>query len=749
MRIPLLFTLGSMLASFVGYSQCSVTSAPSNNCSYYGMQITAFSLNNISSNNPSCSAGGYGNFATPVRSLLMGSTYNWTAVTGTGYYSLGFAIWIDLNNNGLFDATEMVAVSAPNVTHAGNLTIPLTATPGANRKMRIRSGYYSNITGGQACTSFLGGYGETEDYLVDITAPTPCAGAPSANTIVVPAAGICPNSSALLNLANSYTAFGYTYQWLSSTVSNVGPFTPISGATLTSYQTPTLNASLYYQAVITCTNGNATTTTTGAQLIIQGNTISQVPYNEGFEGITKNDAWPNCSWAATSGTTVSRTYTMTYSQQRSARSGSKFASFYYVPSGSNYVWTNGIQLYAGVTYSTGLWYKTNYYGDVNWSNMSILLGTSQSTTGLVSLASTSGPAGASVYTPLSNTFTVASSGIYYAAIRGTSSGGCCAYHLNWDDFSITAPCSLNTPTVSLTANSSTVCAGTPVTISATGASTYNWNTGATGNNLAITPFASATYSVVGTNTNSGCSATRKIDITVNQKPNILVYATKNSVCAGSPVQLTATGASNYTWSTGSNLNTISVAPTTATTYSVIGQSGNCDNQVTQFINVNQLPTVSASTERTDICKGESVLLTGAGAATYQWLANTIFLAAPQVMVTPNVSTTYTLVGTDGNGCSNSTTLVQNVSACLGLNGVTYSNGGVKLYPNPTTSSFNLEFSSSLSRHITVTDLTGRVIINSNSKSENMNVNLSAYASGVYYVKIQSEELNEVIKVVKD
>lgn len=738
-----------MLASLGGYAQCSVTSAPNNNCNYYGMQITAFSLNNISSNNPSCSPGGYGNFATPVRSLLMGNTYNWTATTGTGYYSLGFAIWIDLNNNGLFDAAEMVAVSAPNVNHAGTITIPFTATPGTNRKMRIRSGYYSYINGNQACTGYLGGYGETEDYLVDIVAPPPCAGAPASNTVVGPTSGICANAATTLSLSTTYTTFGLTYQWMSSTVSNVGPFTPITGATLTSYQTPTLSSSVYYQAVITCTNSNQTTSATAAQVVIQGNTISQVPYYEGFEGVSQNNAWPNCSWAATSPTTVSRTYTMTYNQQRFARTGSKFASFYYSPSGTNYAWTNGIQLYAGVTYSTGLWYKTNYYGDLNWSNMAILLGTSQTTTGLVPIVSTSGPAAASSYAPLGGTFTVASSGIYYAAIRGISSGGCCAYHLNWDDFSITAPCSLNTPSVTLSANSTTVCAGSPVNITASGANNYTWSTGATGSNFSINPYNSAVFTVVGTNTNSGCSATKNLNVTVEQRPNVLVYATKNSVCAGGSVQLTAIGAATYTWSNGSNMPSISVAPTSATTYSVIGQTGNCDNQATQFINVNALPTVSASTERSDICKGESVMLTGAGASTYQWLANTIFLSSAQVMVTPNVSTTYTLVGTDANGCSNSTTLVQNVSACLGLNGVTYSSGGVKLYPNPTHGSFNLEFGSSANRHITVSDLTGRIIFDSNSKLENLNVSLSDYASGVYYVRIQSQSLNEVIKVVKD
>jgi hypothetical protein len=713
------------------------------------MQITAFSLNNISSNNPSCSSNGYGNFATPVRTLLMGNTYNWTATTGTGYYSLGFAIWIDLNNNGLFDATEMLAVSPPNTTHSGTLNIPFTATPGTGRKMRIRSGYYSYITGSQACTSYLGGYGETEDYVVDIIAPAPCSGAPASNTVVAPAAGICPGASASLSLATSYTAFGYTYQWLSSTISQVGPFTPVSGATLSALLTPTLNTNTYYQAVITCTNGNITTSATAAQVIVQGTTISQVPYLEGFEGVTQNNSWPNCSWTSSTPTTICRTYTQTLNQQRFARTGSKFGSFYYFPSGTNYVWTNGIQLYAGVTYSAGLWFKTNYYGDLNWSDMSIMLGASQSTTGLVSIVSSNGAAASTSYKPLSNTFTVATSGIYYAAVRATSSGGCCAYHLNWDDFSITAPCALNTPTVSLAASNSTVCSGTPVTITASGANTYTWSTGATGNNITVVPGTSASFSVAGTNTASGCPAGQSTYITVNAQPNVLIYATKNTVCAGSPVQLTALGAATYTWSNGSNLNSISVTPNATTTYSVIGSAANgCDNMTSQVIAVNPLPTVSATSDRADLCRGESATLNGGGAATYQWLANTIFLAAAQVVVTPNTTTTYTLIGTNANGCSNSTTLVENVSECLGINGITYTSGGVKLYPNPTNGSFVVEFKGNQNKHISIVDVTGRLILDSTSKTENLTVNLSNYASGVYYVKIQSEDVNEVIKVVK-
>src|SRR5207253_7198962 len=113
--------------------------------------------------------------------------------------------------------------------------------------------------------------------------------------------------------------------------------------------------------------------------------------------------------------------------------GSKFASFYYSPSGTNYFYTNAIQMYAGVTYSASVWFATNYYGDLNWTDMSIMVGPNQTTVGLVPVASTNGPAASSGYKSLSNTFTVATSGIYYVAIRGTNSGGCCAYHLNWDD----------------------------------------------------------------------------------------------------------------------------------------------------------------------------------------------------------------------------------------------------------------------------------------------------------------------------
>ncbi len=624
-------------------------------------------------------------------------------------------------------------------TYIGTGNMNYVGTPGQTLTVRFQ-------TDGSVVYSGL-------DFTVTSTGScfaAPCAGTPGSNTVIVtPTVPVCPGASAFLTL-NSYSLGGLTYQWQQSTISNVGPFTPIANATLAAYNTPTLNTPIYYSAVITCTNSASSFTTAGAQVLIQGNTVSQVPYLETFEGIYNTNQLPNCSWSASSLNNVTRTYTTTLTQQRSARSGSKFASFYYFPSGTNYFYTNGIQLNAGVTYSTSVWYKTNYYGDLNWSDLSIMLGSSQSTTGLVTLASTNGPAASTAYMPLANTFTVASSGIYYVAIRGISSGGCCAYHLNWDDLEIIAPCSINSPTLSVNASTTTICAGDAVTLNASGASTYSWSHGPTTAQVIANPLQSTLYSVVGTNTASGCAMTVNQYIQVNAAPSIAVFSDKQTVCSGQPAVLTALGASTYTWSTGANTNFITVAPTTNTSYSVIGSNAaGCTGNMVQQITVLANPVVSGSVDRADICRGESATLTGSGAVSYQWASPSLFVQSPVANVSPNVSTTYTLTGSDNNGCKGVTTVALNVQACVGLKEMTSTSGGVKVYPNPNDGVFTIVVANGKNKTVEILDMTGRLISSSTGKAEVLNMDISALANGIYYVKIQSSEGVEVIKVIKN
>lgn len=734
-------------------SQCSVSSAPNSNCNY-NFNISAFSLNSITSTgNGGCGSGGYNNFATPVRALTMGQTYPYSVTFASSYYAMGFAIWIDLNGDLQFNNTEMLAVQPFNYGsgYTGNITIPFTATPGTGRKMRIRHCDYTTPTGNDACTSYLGYYGEIEDYLVDIIAPPPCSGSVAATSVVTPTYQICPNSATTVSLATTYTNYGYTYQWQMSTVSAVGPWTTISGANLPSYTTPTLSGSVYYSAIVTCTNGNNFTTASAGQVTVVTVTTSNVPYYEGFENIAFNNQLPNCSWAATNMPSVTRTYTSTLNANRSARTGSRYASFYsYYINGSNYFYTNGIQLNAGVTYSAALWFQTEYYGYTNVTNLSILYGTTQSTTGLVTIASQS-PAASPVYKSLSNTFTVPTSGLYYIAVKATSNGSYGTQYLSWDDLSITVPCSLNQSTISLSASQTTICNGQSISITAAGADTYTWNTGANGSTISDTPGASFTYSVMGTNTLTGCTFSQLQTVIVNNAPNVVIFADAPQACPGTPVHLTASGAGSYTWTNGSNAGLITVSPTVSTVYSVLGANANCTSAASLQVLVYPQPTVTASSSApTQMCAGETQMLTGGGSniVTYQWAANTLFIQAPVAFISPNVTTTYTLTGVDANGCTAKTTLVQVVDACVGLNEVNATLSGVKIYPNPTAGLFTVELNGNVNKAIEVMDVTGRVVLVNTAKDGKVNVNISALANGVYYVKIQSGNGVEVIKVVK-
>lgn len=144
----------------------------------------------------------------------------------------------------------------------------------------------------------------------------------------------------------------------------------------------------------------------------------------------------------------------------------------------------------------------------------------------------------------------------------------------------------NPPVAGFTASASTVCAGTPVTFTNTTTSnttaTYSWDFGDGNNSTSANPshtYASGgNYTVTLTSTNMGGSDTETFSITVNAAPSVAISG-PSSVCSGSSVNLTASGATTYSWSNGLGTNaTVSVTPTSNTTYTVTGTAAGCSAQ---------------------------------------------------------------------------------------------------------------------------------------------------------------------------
>ncbi|OWY23335.1 hypothetical protein C7N43_07130 [Sphingobacteriales bacterium UPWRP_1] len=77
---------------------------------------------------------------------------------------------------------------------------------------------------------------------------------------------------------------------------------------------------------------------------------------------------------------------------------------------------------------------------------------------------------------------------------------------------------LPAPQVQITASAQTTTPGESVTLTATGADTFNWDNGQTGNSIAVFPTETTNYCVTGNNISTGCANDTCITITVASQP---------------------------------------------------------------------------------------------------------------------------------------------------------------------------------------------------------------------------------------
>lgn len=172
------------------------------------------------------------------------------------------------------------------------------------------------------------------------------------------------------------------------------------------------------------------------------------------------------------------------------------------------------------------------------------------------------------------------------------------------------------------------------------------------------------YKLTALETASG-SCRDSVSFFVNVSPGLNVTVNNPApVCAGTPVTLSAAGATSYSWTDGTNTfsgATVSVSPTANTVYTVTGSNaGGCTSTKTVAVTVNPKPPVEAGNDRS-ICAGTSTTLTASGAATYSWSDGTNTFAGNNVSVSPSVNTTYTVTGTNASGCTNTDVVTVSVT----------------------------------------------------------------------------------------
>ncbi len=230
-------------------------------------------------------------------------------------------------------------------------------------------------------------------------------------------------------------------------------------------------------------------------------------------------------------------------------------------------------------------------------------------------------------------------------VTGTDSVGCTSK----DSITITL---FLIPTITATPPIDSICAGASVTITANGASVYSWNPASSLScnncpNPVANPTVTTIYTVVGTSA-EGCKDSTVAPIIVNPPPTVTITSPK-SICPGDSVTLTATGGGTYHWSTGSNNSSISVSPSSTTSYFVTVTNG-CSATATTKVNV-VFPQLFLCCDTT-IQTGNNTILYATSSGSYKWIPSTGLNCdtCSQVVASPTVTTTYTVIGTDSAGC---------------------------------------------------------------------------------------------------
>lgn len=152
-----------------------------------------------------------------------------------------------------------------------------------------------------------------------------------------------------------------------------------------------------------------------------------------------------------------------------------------------------------------------------------------------------------------------------------------------------------------------------------------------------------------------CTASANMIITVNPLP-LMQFEPLPAVCEDSPPFFLSGGSPDGgTYSGNGVVNGLFSAASTGVgsfpiSYAFVDEKG-CYNDTTQKLQVANLPSIHAAADPAVICRGDSALISGSGAQQYNWFP--MLTTANQMVVSPENTTLYQVIGMDAFGCKGS------------------------------------------------------------------------------------------------
>jgi hypothetical protein len=473
---------------------------------------------------------------------------------------------------------------------------------------------------------------------------SPCTSA-HAGTLSALSVSVCAGQTISL-LSNGYTpGTVLTHQWKVSTFSS-GPYTNVSsgsGFTTPEYFSAPLNSGVYYFILeTTCSNVSLTAVTQQATVVVNAipsataavvNNLICAGQNlllTGASSLSGTFSWlgPNGFYSALQSPTLNN------SSSNAAGNYTLVVSANNCLSAPSTISVNISQITLSLTASPQL---------ICSGNSSTLSALSSATT----FTWSNGANGSSIVV------SPTSSSVYSVAVTNTAF--CTA--TKQITLTLISP-TINTTGAVLCGNSGSI----NLSVNAFTPSLVNWFSSMsssmsvfTGTTFSVNAISDTTFFVEALHTSGACVSPRiPVSLTVSPYPTLNVTSNPQSVCPGKTSSLSAVGANTYSWvglGTGSNRT---VNPISATTYTVIGKNMfGCATTATLQVTVYPLPTLTAQQSATSVCPSSVLGFTASGAISYTWNTGAI---GTITTVTPATNSTYTVYGSNAEGCVSSKTL---------------------------------------------------------------------------------------------
>ncbi|MDG1915722.1 MAG: T9SS type A sorting domain-containing protein [Crocinitomix sp.] len=306
---------------------------------------------------------------------------------------------------------------------------------------------------------------------------------------------------------------------------------------------------------------------------------------------------------------------------------------------------------------------------------------------------------------------------------------------------------LELPEVTASVDEDEICIGESIVLAGGGADEYTWFPLEIEDGEDYTPgVGEFTYTVIGTDDETGCENTAEVDVAVYDLPEVVATASDEEICLGGSVTLNGEGATTYVWDPEEE-DGVEFTPdaTGTTTYAVEGTDDNgCVNEAEIDVTVYEALEITFTTTDEILGTDGEIDITVTGGSTpytYDWDNDGTGDFDDVEDLEGLTCGTYIVVAVCDAGCTASETI--EVGCQVGieeLNGL-----AVSIYPNPTKD--NIIIQSPEAFVYSIVTINGKTILNGNGV-KNEEISLSEFAKGIYFVHLTIEDQTKTIKVIK-